>query len=90
MSHIAADAAPRWVPAFAGMTNWGKLAPACFPNRDPMMPTPREAPKAALVCFIFASLLSLSALLPDAIQGPAFIGLVLLFIFAFNHFLRRS
>ncbi len=55
-----------------------------------MMPTPREAPKAALVCFIFASLLSLSALLPDAIQGPAFIGLVLLFIFAFNHFLRRS
>ena len=54
-----------------------------------MPPKPRPVPKAALLGFTFAILIGCLFLLPDAIQGPVMIGLLLPFVVAFNDVLRH-
>lgn len=54
-----------------------------------MPPRPRKIPKANLLGLTCASLISLSILLPDAIQAPVMIGLVLVLIVGVNYFLRH-
>lgn len=54
-----------------------------------MPPKPRKIPKANILGLTFSVLISLSILLPDAIQAPVMMGLVLVLIVAFNYFLRH-
>ena len=54
-----------------------------------MPPKLRKVPKVALVGFSVSWLSSFAVLLPDPYQSVVLIGVILLFIFGINYFLRH-